>query len=120
MNKDYKLMALLIPIILILSFTLYIFPYASSSTTNIATPLLNQIDNTPSNQSSTNIPSENTPVNSLINQNSQGTSTIYNNNYNPPTNNANTGSNDGNTSTDTTNNQNNPNTPTEPINSSTS
>jgi len=115
MNKDYKLMALLIPIILILSFTLYIFPDASNQATNIATPL-NQINNTSSNQSSTNISSENTPVNPLINQNSQGTSI---NNYNPPTNNANTGSNNRNTNTDT-NNQDNPITPTEPINNSTS
>ena len=54
MNKDYKLMAVLIPIILILGLALYIFPDASGLKTDIATPLMNQTNNSSLNQTSSN------------------------------------------------------------------
>jgi len=113
MNKDYKLMALLIPIILVLSIVLYISPDASGLTTNIATPLLNQTDNSSLNQSSTNSSPVATQINPIANQSSQGTSVNNNNNYNSPANNYPT--NNGNTSSNTDNTTTNSN-PINPTN----
>ena len=79
MNKDHKLMAGLIPIILMLSIVLYISPDASGLTTNIATPLLNQTDNSSLTPSS-NISSSENQIDPL-DQNSQEIDII--NDYNP-------------------------------------
>ncbi len=83
MNKDYKLMAALIPIILILGLALYIFPNASGLKTDIASPLMNQTDNSTLNQTYNNTTIQNQP-DSINTQNSQ-VATNTNNYY--PTNN---------------------------------
>jgi hypothetical protein len=90
MNKDYKLMAGLIPIILVLSVALYLFPDASGLKTEIAAPILNQTDNSSLNQTSPN-PVTETQSDALGTQYTQDTS-----DYNPPDN-TNTGSDTGNT-----------------------
>jgi hypothetical protein len=105
MNKDYKLMAVLIPIILVLSLALYLFPDASGLKTEIIAPILNQSDNSSLNQSSVN----STPVtqtDTLGTQNTQG-----NDNYTPPDN-TDTGNTDN-----TTNEPNNPDESEDPSNS---
>jgi hypothetical protein len=100
MNKDYKLMASLIPIILVLSIALYLFPDASGLKTDITAPIINQTDNSSLNESSINSAPE-TQNDTLGNQNTQDSSDYYN-----PPDNTDTGSNtDNNTNepTDTTN-----------------
>jgi len=72
-------MAGLIPVILMLSIVLYISPDASGITTNIATPLLNQTDNSSLTPSS-NISSSENQIDPL-DQNSQEIDII--NDYSP-------------------------------------
>lgn len=106
LNKDYKIMAGLIPIILILSVVLYIFPDVTGINTNLAAPLLiNQTNNT------TSIVANNSTVptnqdQSVNTQDSQSSSTDTSNNNNDQqsdttdTSNTDTGT-DNSTSTDT-------------------
>jgi hypothetical protein len=105
MNKDYKLMAGLIPIILVLSIALYLFPNASGLNAEIAAPILNQTDNSSLNQSSLN--TSETQVDNPATQNSQDTSDNY---YTPPDNT------DGNTDTGNTSEPSNPDDTTDPTN----
>ncbi len=79
MNKDHKLMAGLIPVILMLSIVLYISPDASGLTTDIPIPLLNQTDNSSLTPSS-NITSSENQIDPL-DQNSQEIEAI--NDYGP-------------------------------------
>ena len=101
MNKDYKLMAGLIPIILVLSFALYLFPDASGLKTDITAPIINQTDNSSLNESSINSAPE-TQNDTLVTQNTQDST-----NYYVPPDNTDTGSNTDNTTTE----------PTDPTNS---
>ena len=101
-------MACLIPIILILSFALYLFPNASGLKTDIAAPIMNQTDNSSINQSSINSTPE-TQVDTLGTQSTQDSS----NNYYTPQNSTDTGSNTDNSTTQPTN----PDIPTDPTNS---
>jgi hypothetical protein len=107
MNKDYKLMAGLIPIILVLSIALYLFPDASGLKNEMMGPILNQTDNSSLNQDFVNSTPE-TQTDTLGAQNIQG-----NDNYYTPPDNTDTGNSD-NTSTDPTN----PDVPVDPTNSS--
>jgi len=79
MNKDHKLMAGLIPVILMLSIVLYISPDVSGLTTDIPIPLLNQTDNSSLTPSS-NITSSENQIDPL-DQNSQEIEAI--NDYGP-------------------------------------
>ena len=105
MNKDYKLMAMLIPIILILGGALYIFPDASGLKTDIATPLLEQTNNSSLNQTSNNsiVENQTNPINTQYSQ-----VAANNNNYYSPTE-----PNDPGSSSDNSSN-NDPTNPTEP------
>lgn len=80
MNKDYKLMAALIPVILILSVTLYLFPDSSGISTQIQAPLLNQTNNTTVNQTTTNQTATDTQTQTNT-QNSQSTTSGSGNSY---------------------------------------
>ena len=106
MDKDHKLIAMLIPIILVLSLVLYVFPGYSNFKTDISSPIINQTNNSSINESSTN-------SSSLENQNNQisqqGTQSNYNN-Y-PSNQNSNTNSNSGNSTDESTN----PDVPVGPI-----
>jgi hypothetical protein len=92
MNKDYKLMAGLIPIILVLSIVLSLFPDASGLKTEITTPILSQTNNSSLNQSSDNTTYK-TEVDSVGTQYTQDNT--YND-YTPPDN-TDTSSEDNNT-----------------------
>ncbi len=92
MDTDYKLMAVLIPIILVLCTVFYMFPNTSGVNAEIASAMLDQTNNSSINQtvSNTTVKTQSNPVN---NQNSQ---VIINNN--------NTYSNNNKTSTNTNDN----------------
>jgi hypothetical protein len=104
MNKDYKLMAGLIPIILVLSIALYLFPDASGLNTEIIAPILNQTDNSSLNQS---LNTSETQVDNPVTQNTQDTSDNY---YTPPDNT------DSDTDTGNTSEPSNPDDTTDPTN----
>lgn len=108
MNKDYKLMAVLIPIILILGMGLYLFPDDSGLNTDIASPLMNQTNNSTINQTSDNT----TLKNQSDSINTQDSQVATNTNYYPTNNPTDSGSTTDNT-TDV-----DPNTPVEPSNGS--
>ncbi|MDD3984514.1 MAG: hypothetical protein PHY59_01170 [Methanobacterium sp.] len=97
MDRDYKLIGVLIPIILVLSLVLYIFP--GYSNIDIASPIINQ-----TNQS-TNGSLINT---SLLDHNKQISQGKYPTNPKKPIDNSNTTS-------DITNNTDKPKVPDEPI-----
>lgn len=107
LNKDYKIMAGLIPIILILSVVLYIFPGATGINTNLAGPLLvNQSNNTTSNLVTNNSTSPLNQGQSVNAQDYPSSPTDSSNNNNDQKSNTNDTSNtdtgtDNSTSTDT-------------------
>ena len=115
MNKDYKLMAMLIPIILILGTALYIFPDASGLKTDIATPLLDQANNSSLNQSSnfSSIENQTNPINTQYSQ-----VATNNNNYYSPTEPNDSGSTSDNSSNTDPNNPTEPDVPVDPSNDS--
>jgi len=90
MNKEYKLMTALIPIILILSMALYLFPDSSGITTQLEAPLQNQTNNTTTNLTTTNnltTPNTQTDAQSSQSTNSNsGSSSNYNSNQGSYTN----------------------------------
>ena len=98
-------MAGLIPIILVLSIALYLFPDASGLKTEIAAPILNQTDNSSLNQSYLN--TSETQTDNPVTQNTQDTSDNY---YTPPDNT------DSDTDTGNTNETDNPDDTTDPTN----
>lgn len=106
LNKDYKIMACLIPIILILSVVMYIFPDVTGINTDLAAPLLlNQTNNTTYDINTNNSTILKDQSQSTNIQGSQYSSTDYsnNNNYQPndSSDTSDTGSNtDNSTSTD--------------------
>jgi hypothetical protein len=105
MNKDYKLMAGLIPIILVLSIALYLFPDVSGLNTEIVAPILNQTDNSSLNQS---LNTSETQVDNPVTQNTQDTNDNY---YTPPDNT------DSDTDTGNTSEPSTPDDTTDPTNS---
>ena len=110
MDKDYKLIAILIPVILILSLAFYIIPGYSNIKTDIASPIINQTNNSSINESTSNssgIEKQNNQISE------QGTYSNYNN-YNTNQN-SNTNSDPG-KSTDEPNNPDVPVNPEEPSN----
>ena len=83
MNKEYKIMTALIPIILILSITLYLFPGSSGITTQLEAPLLNQTNNTTTNVTTQNQTTSNTQTDTQSSQSTNinsGSSSNYNSN----------------------------------------
>ena len=100
MDKDQKLIAGLIPIILILSLTLYLFPESSGLTATIQAPLMNQTNHSVTTKVSNNSSTVGTQSQSANTQTSQSTSSSSN--YYPSSTNTNTNTNTGNSSSNPT------------------